>query len=362
MTGKPLSGAALLLKLASGESSFDDDATSGAGAHGRTQFMPGTRQAVLKHTGGKVDPYGSIDDAYHAAAIHLRGELGHKKGLEGYNPGGGAEYVRHILGQRIGNTGAGSGGGGRGGGQGGGDALLEASRGGAPALPDAQSLVPLLAALSEPRGQRPVSAGVAPPAFAASAPFAAGAQVPQSSGGPVPQGPDTNALLELVQTLGAAAPGVPVPEGAAQPSRGAGDGTRGDRAADGRVVVPASANRPGVDVTPGVLRVARMVAAEYGKPLRVGTGTRHSRMTTSGNVSDHWTGNGLDIPAAGEELTKMGRAALVALGMSPEEARKAKGGIYNLRYGKKRRVQVIFNTTQGGNHFNHLHIGVTPPR
>jgi hypothetical protein len=77
-------------------------------------------------------------------------------------------------------------------------------------------------------------------------------------------------------------------------------------------------------------------------------------------VSDHWDGWGADIPASGAALTRLGQSALIALGMPEAQARKAKGGIYNLKYGKRRRVQIIFNTNEGGNHYNHLHIGVSP--
>jgi hypothetical protein len=41
-----------------------------------------------------------------------------------------------------------------------------------------------------------------------------------------------------------------------------------------------------------------------GEPLTIGTGSRHSRMTTSGNVSDHWGGNAADIPATGRNLIR----------------------------------------------------------
>jgi hypothetical protein len=68
-------------------------------------------------------------------------------------------------------------------------------------------------------------------------------------------------------------------------------------------------------------------------------------------VSDHWGGNAADIPASGRNLIRIGRAALIAAGMSPAQARKAKGGIYNVRGG-----QIIFNTTD---HYDHLH--VNPP-
>lgn len=94
-----ISGAALLLKLVKGESNFSGKAVSNKGARGFGQFMPGTRQAVLQKYG--IDPWRSADEAVHAAALHLRGKLGHRKGLEGYNPGD-PSYPGYILSQRVG--------------------------------------------------------------------------------------------------------------------------------------------------------------------------------------------------------------------------------------------------------------------
>jgi hypothetical protein len=56
-------------------------------------------------------------------------------------------------------------------------------------------------------------------------------------------------------------------------------------------------------------------------------------------------------PGDGTQPDPLGRAALIAAGMSPAQARKAKGGIYNVRGG-----QIIFNATD---HYDHLH--VNPP-
>lgn len=108
---------------------------------------------------------------------------------------------------------------------------------------------------------------------------------------------------------------------------------------------------------PSIRKIVAEIAGVYGKPLTIGTTTNHSRLTVNGNVSDHYSGNAADIPATGEALTRMGQSALVALGWSPERARTAKGGVYNIRRNGKR-YQVLFNTTTGGNHWNHLHVGV----
>jgi hypothetical protein len=39
--------------------------------------------------------------------------------------------------------------------------------------------------------------------------------------------------------------------------------------------------------------------------------------------------------------------------MSPKEARKQRGGLFNIGG-----YQIIFNTNEGGNHYNHLHVGI----
>lgn len=97
-----ISGAALLAKLIEGESGDNPDAVSPAGARGRAQFMPGSRETVLQRYG--VDPWSrDPEQAVHAAALHLRGLVNGSKGLEGYNPGM-PTYPQYILGQKVGNV------------------------------------------------------------------------------------------------------------------------------------------------------------------------------------------------------------------------------------------------------------------
>lgn len=113
------------------------------------------------------------------------------------------------------------------------------------------------------------------------------------------------------------------------------------------------ADRAGAHTSKPILSFVGKVAGVYGHPVRLGTGTAHNRLTVNGNVSAHWAGNALDLPAVGKKNLALGRAALVAAGMPQAQARKAKGGIYNI--GGK---QIIFQTNQGGNHFNHVHVGL----
>lgn len=155
-----ISGTALLAKLIQGESGDSGSAVSNVGARGWAQFMPGTRKAVLDRTGGKVDPWRSPGEAVQAAVMHLRGELGHRVGLEGYNPGGGRGYVDYILGQRVGNVSKGvTGGGGQGGGMLVGMLPGVAAVPGQPAPPDTGggALALLLARQAEGQAPRPVS-------------------------------------------------------------------------------------------------------------------------------------------------------------------------------------------------------------
>jgi hypothetical protein len=105
--------------------------------------------------------------------------------------------------------------------------------------------------------------------------------------------------------------------------------------------------------TPAILQFVGQVGQTAGKVLTPWGNESHSLTTVNGNPSAHGAGNAADIPAAGDELTRLGQAALIAAGMPPAEARKQKGGLFNI--GGK---QVIFNTNQGGNHYDHLHVGL----
>jgi murein DD-endopeptidase MepM/ murein hydrolase activator NlpD len=102
LTGRRLSGEALILKTVQGESGGRRDAVSKAGARAWAQFMPATRAEVIRKYG--VDPWRSPEEAVHALTLHMRGKLGNATGLQGYNPGGGQGYVDYILKQRVGGA------------------------------------------------------------------------------------------------------------------------------------------------------------------------------------------------------------------------------------------------------------------
>lgn len=122
----------------------------------------------------------------------------------------------------------------------------------------------------------------------------------------------------------------------------------------GRVSVAAGANRAGVGLAPDIVQFARSVAGTFGRPLKITTGTNHNQYVLgTRRQSAHWTGEAADIAASGARLTRMGQAALIAAGMPRAQALKQTGGLFNVGG-----YQVIFNSNEGGNHYNHLHIGI----
>jgi len=116
-----------------------------------------------------------------------------------------------------------------------------------------------------------------------------------------------------------------------------------------------AADRPGVHTQPAVLQFVGTLGKTARQRLVIGTGSRHNRLTVNGNVSDHWDGHAADIPASGKKLRRLGYLALIQAGMSPQDAAKARqtGGLFNVGG-----YQIIFATDEGGNHYNHLHVGV----
>ena len=120
-------------------------------------------------------------------------------------------------------------------------------------------------------------------------------------------------------------------------------------------LVGSAIDRPGAATSQDILNYARQVSAYYGQPITLGTGTQHNRMTTSGNVSAHWSGRALDLPSSGDNLIRMGRAALRAAGYQGWQ--NTPGGLYNVG-GKQIIFGVNNGAASGGNHLDHLHIGL----
>ena len=121
------------------------------------------------------------------------------------------------------------------------------------------------------------------------------------------------------------------------------------------VKVPKPAGHSSKPAQPGILRFAAGIAQDLGHPISVLDNTTHNRLTVNGRVSAHYAGNAVDIPATGDQLRHLGYIALRRAGVVEARAQRLakKGGLFNIGG-----YQIIFATNQGGNHFNHLHVGL----
>jgi hypothetical protein len=100
------------------------------------------------------------------------------------------------------------------------------------------------------------------------------------------------------------------------------------------VVMAPYADRRGKATNQATKDFVSKVAKEFGSPLVITCGTNHNQYVKGTNrESQHWQGNAADI-AMWRSWT-------------------CRGGVYNVG-GKN----ILFNTTVGGNHYNHLHTGI----
>lgn len=136
----------------------------------------------------------------------------------------------------------------------------------------------------------------------------------------------------------------------------------------GKVTIAPGADRLGVSVQPIVLKYVAAMAGLAGRPIVISTGTNHSQYTVDGNVSDHWDGHAADLGMAANGGTDDGpvgdtlmTACLVLAGVPPDKAhaQAVAGGLYTLEHDGLR-IQCIWKTNEGGNHHNHVHVGVRP--
>jgi len=108
-----------------------------------------------------------------------------------------------------------------------------------------------------------------------------------------------------------------------------------------------------------------LMAGAAGREIVVSTGTNHSKYTNAGppHVSAHWSGNAADLGMSANHGTNDGpvgdllmTACLRVGGVDPATAadRARVGGLYTIRPG----LQCIWKTNEGGNHHNHVHVGV----
>jgi hypothetical protein len=138
-------------------------------------------------------------------------------------------------------------------------------------------------------------------------------------------------------------------------------------AGDGEFTVDPGANRPGANLAPELVGFVRRMAEFLPHPPIVTTGTNHSPTTTSGRPSDHWTGNAADFgssrngfPASGGGYgDQIARAAFLAAGepIAAARANARRGGLFTIQRGGLL-IQIIWKTLEGGDHYDHVHIGV----
>jgi 3D (Asp-Asp-Asp) domain-containing protein len=143
----------------------------------------------------------------------------------------------------------------------------------------------------------------------------------------------------------------------------------GDAHGNGRWELGPGANRPGADLTPPMRGFLNRMTSYLPRKLVVCTGTNHSQYTLTGNISDHYAGNGVDLcsSANGFPVTgggygdRIAAAAFRAAGYSPSAASAAgRAGGARTVYTADLRVQIIWKSQLGGNHNNHIHVGVAP--
>src|SRR5215217_998702 len=122
----------------------------------------------------------------------------------------------------------------------------------------------------------------------------------------------------------------------------------------GTVTFASTANLPGKPMSKITVDYVKRMAALLHKPIVITTGTNHSKFTVNGNISDHFTGHAADIGMAangGSDDSPVGDRIMTA-------ALRA-GGLFNLLHDGLR-IQCIWKTDIGGNHHNHVHVGVRP--
>lgn len=303
-----ISGKRLLAKVAAGEGGGTTQRPniSSAGARGPFQFIPSTRAAYKSKYG--LDAWRTNTEAAKAAMIHLKGT-----GVAGYNPGM-PTYTNYILKQKVdtaplktGRYGLGAGGGAR-----------ASSRGTPPKLVPGKNetdwnsaiLASLTAgATGRRRGSllRDVMARV-----------------------------DTG--VYTTKTDPKVIPGVP---GRQKPAGGRSRDAGGGLVTDG-----------------GGYAGTQKVVQSATQGLPVSSTKRDRKLTSSGNISDHWKGNknayAHDLPAAGAAGDRIFRIVAKRLGL--KNARPGTYQRYPVKINGNRYVVQLLWKVEG--HYDHVHVGV----
>jgi hypothetical protein len=139
-------------------------------------------------------------------------------------------------------------------------------------------------------------------------------------------------------------------------------------ALEGEVIIAPGANLAGKPIQELTFNYLKRMAGMLGKPITVTTGTNHDKFTVNGNVSDHFSGHAADLGMVANGGTNDGpvgdrlmNIALLVGGLSAADAtaKSGSGGLFTFTH-ENQRIQCIWKTDEGGNHHNHVHVGVRP--
>lgn len=114
--------------------------------------------------------------------------------------------------------------------------------------------------------------------------------------------------------------------------------------------------------TQALAHVMEQIGASNG--LKIISEKRPTVHTASGGISDHWSGNktayAYDLSNGSRPTPQMDATALAIatrLGVADKWRKQGQAGVLNVNIGGYR-YQMLYRTLVGGNHFNHVHIGV----
>jgi hypothetical protein len=112
-----------------------------------------------------------------------------------------------------------------------------------------------------------------------------------------------------------------------------------------------------VGLVPDILNTLSEASAGIGHLLYVGTGKLHHSVTTvNGNISEHSTGHAADLIASNSGLTneQLGQQLYTFF---TGNTNPPAGGLFNIPW-QGHRIQLIYQTMEGGNHYTHVHVGI----
>lgn len=162
--------------------------------------------------------------------------------------------------------------------------------------------------------------------------------------------------------------------------RGGGHGSVGDTGVgSGKISIEPGANRAGQPMSDLIIAFLEEIAKRTDEQILVHCGTNHDKYTVDGNISDHYYGMAADISVGGDARASVDPnhkavrrkgshiaiAALEVCGVRKEIATPwAWKGLLNFaspastQSWRGHRVQIGWLTLNGGNHYNHVHVGL----